>query len=130
MAGVPRAMEPQAMERAPGNRTTDPERRLAVREASTELLVELDQDSNVTDLLLGQHAKDPSHAVYSRKGPNGWVDVPAGQFLDKVRALAKGLIAGGPGAGRHRGRDVRNTVRVDPRGLRHLVCRRRDRSGL
>ena len=53
-----------------------------MREASTELLVELDPDSNVTDLLLAQHAKDPSHAVYSRKGPNGWVDVPAQQFLD------------------------------------------------
>ncbi|QCO97505.1 long-chain fatty acid--CoA ligase [Arthrobacter sp. 24S4-2] len=66
-----------------------------MREASTELLVALDPDSNVTDLLLAQHAKDPSHAVYSRKGPNGWVDVPAQQFLDRVTALAKGLIAGG-----------------------------------
>ncbi len=66
-----------------------------MREASTELLVALDPDSNVTDLLLAQHAKDPSHAVYSRKGPNGWVDVPAQQFLARVTALAKGLIAGG-----------------------------------
>ena len=83
------------MARVPGHHITDPEGRLAVREASTELLVELDHDSNVTDLLLGQHAKDPSHAVYSRNGPNGWVDVPVQQFLDKVVALAKGLIAGG-----------------------------------
>jgi long-chain acyl-CoA synthetase len=74
---------------------TDPERRLAVREASTELLVELDQDSNVTDLLLEQYAEDPSHAVYARKGPNGWVDISAQQFVDRVTALAKGLIAGG-----------------------------------
>lgn len=66
-----------------------------MREASTELLVALDQDSNVTDLLLAQNTKDPSHAVYARKGPNGWVDVPARQFLDRVTALAKGLIAGG-----------------------------------
>jgi long-chain acyl-CoA synthetase len=57
--------------------------------------VELDPDSNVTDLLLEQHAKDPVHALYSRKGPSGWVDVSAQQFLDQVTALAKGLIAGG-----------------------------------
>ena len=66
-----------------------------MREASTGLLVELDPGSNVTDLLLEQHAKDPVHALYSRKGPSGWADVPAQQFLDQVRALAKGLIAGG-----------------------------------
>ena len=66
-----------------------------MREASTGLLVELDPGSNVTDLLLEQHAKDPVHALYSRKGPAGWADVSAQQFLDQVRALAKGLIAGG-----------------------------------
>lgn len=66
-----------------------------MREASTELLVELDADSNVTDLLLEQHAANPAHALYRRKGPNGWVDVPAGKFLQDVSALAKGLIAGG-----------------------------------
>jgi len=66
-----------------------------VREASTGLLVELDPDSNVTDLLLEQYAEDPVRALYARKGPNGWTDVPARQFVDQVRSLAKGLIAGG-----------------------------------
>ncbi len=66
-----------------------------MREASTGLLVDLNPDSNVTDLLLAQHAKDPVHALYSRKGPAGWADVTAQQFLDQVTALAKGLIAGG-----------------------------------
>ena len=66
-----------------------------MREASTGLLVELDPESNVTDLLLEQRAKDPVHALYSRKGPGGWTDVPVQQFLDQVTALAKGLIAGG-----------------------------------
>ncbi|PNI07806.1 long-chain fatty acid--CoA ligase [Arthrobacter sp. AFG7.2] len=66
-----------------------------MREASTELLVELDAASNVTDLLLEQHAANPAHPLYRRKGPNGWVDVPAGKFLHDVSALAKGLIAGG-----------------------------------
>lgn len=66
-----------------------------MREASTGLLVELDPGSNVTDLLLEQHAKDPVHALYSRKGPGGWTDVSVQHFLDQVTALAKGLIAGG-----------------------------------
>ncbi len=56
-------------ERGTGKSNADPERRLAVREASTELLVELDPDSNVTDLLLGQHAKDPAHAAVLPQGP-------------------------------------------------------------
>jgi long-chain acyl-CoA synthetase len=71
------------------------ERRPAVREASTELLVELDAASNVTDLLLEQQAANPAHALYRRKGPNGWYDVTAQKFLQDVSALAKGLIAGG-----------------------------------
>jgi long-chain acyl-CoA synthetase len=66
-----------------------------VREASTELLVELDAASNVTDLLLEQQAANPAHALYRRKGPNGWMDVTAQKFLQDVNALAKGLIAGG-----------------------------------
>ncbi|MDQ0691926.1 long-subunit acyl-CoA synthetase (AMP-forming) [Arthrobacter sp. W4I7] len=66
-----------------------------MREASTELLVELDAASNVTDLLLERQAANPAHALYRRKGPNGWVDVPAQKFLQDVSALAKGLIAGG-----------------------------------
>lgn len=66
-----------------------------MREASTELLVELDPASNVTDLLLEQYAASPAHALYARKGPNGWTDVTAQKFLQDVSALAKGLIAGG-----------------------------------
>jgi long-chain acyl-CoA synthetase len=66
-----------------------------VREASTELLVELDPDSNVTDLLLRQEAANPARPLYARKGPNGWTDVSVHRFLQDVRALAKGLIAGG-----------------------------------
>lgn len=65
-----------------------------MREASTELLVELDPASNVTDLLLEQQA-NPAHALYARKGPNGWTDITAQKFLQDVSALAKGLIAGG-----------------------------------
>ncbi|MFD5277233.1 AMP-dependent synthetase/ligase [Pseudarthrobacter sp. NPDC058362] len=66
-----------------------------MREASTGLLVELDPDSNVTDLLIEQEAANAAHPLYRRRGPNGWVDVPALKFREEVSALAKGLIAGG-----------------------------------
>ena len=66
-----------------------------MREASTDLLVEVDPASNVTDLLLEQHAANPARALYARQGPNGWTDVTAQKFLQDVSALAKGLIAGG-----------------------------------
>ncbi len=66
-----------------------------MREASTALLAELDPNSNVTDLLLEQHAKDSAHSLYARKHSGGWTNVTAHQFLDQVTALAKGLIAGG-----------------------------------
>ncbi|MET3140684.1 UNVERIFIED_ORG: long-subunit acyl-CoA synthetase (AMP-forming) [Arthrobacter sp. UYEF2] len=48
-----------------------------MREASTKLLVELEPGSNVTDLLRQREAANPAHALYARKGPNGWTDVPA-----------------------------------------------------
>ncbi|MFJ4285911.1 AMP-dependent synthetase/ligase [Paenarthrobacter nicotinovorans] len=66
-----------------------------MREASTELLVEADEDSNVTDLLLERCAKDPFGVLYAHNTANGWLNVSAARFLADVTALAKGLIAGG-----------------------------------
>jgi len=66
-----------------------------VREASTELMVALEDSSNVTDLLLDCYRHNPSHAVYARRDASGWQNITAGHFLDQVTALAKGLIAGG-----------------------------------
>jgi long-chain acyl-CoA synthetase len=58
-------------------------------------MVELGPDSNVTDLLVDQAARNGSHPLYSCKAANGWTDIPAQKFLHDVSALAKGLIAGG-----------------------------------
>ncbi|MFJ5955548.1 AMP-dependent synthetase/ligase [Paenarthrobacter sp. NPDC092416] len=66
-----------------------------MREASTELLVEADEHTNVTDLLLERCAKDPYGILYAHKTTNGWLNVTAVRFLADVTALAKGLIAGG-----------------------------------
>lgn len=66
-----------------------------MREASTKLMVELEPDSNVTDLLMARAATNGSHPLYSCKNASGWTDIPAQKFLHDVSALAKGLIAGG-----------------------------------
>ncbi|MGF4045551.1 AMP-dependent synthetase/ligase [Paenarthrobacter nitroguajacolicus] len=66
-----------------------------MREASTELLVEADPNTNVTDLLLERCHKDPFGNLYAHKTANGWLNVSAARFLADVTALAKGLIAGG-----------------------------------
>ncbi len=66
-----------------------------MREASTELLVEADPNTNVTDLLLERCHKDPFGNLYAHQTANGWLNVSAARFLADVTALAKGLIAGG-----------------------------------
>lgn len=76
-----------------------------MNEASTALLVDLPETSNVTDLLLERVAADPNAVLYERKPdpqqagqqqPDGaWLPVRAGEFLAQVRELAKGLIASG-----------------------------------
>lgn len=70
-----------------------------MREASTALLVDEDQRSNVTTLLRERVEADPQHALYARKGNNGWANITGRQFLSDVTGLAKGLIAGGLGTG-------------------------------
>ncbi|MGR0158438.1 AMP-dependent synthetase/ligase [Paenarthrobacter nitroguajacolicus] len=66
-----------------------------MREASTELLVEADPNTNVTDLLLERCHEDPFGNLYAHKTANGWLNISAARFLADVTALAKGLIAGG-----------------------------------
>ncbi|NOJ60788.1 AMP-dependent synthetase/ligase [Arthrobacter sp. 260] len=66
-----------------------------MRESSTELLVNLPADTNITDLLLEQHRRAPDGALYSVKKGGQWQDISASEFLDQVQALAKGLIARG-----------------------------------
>ncbi|WP_323961931.1 AMP-binding protein [Arthrobacter sp. JZ12] len=72
-----------------------------MRESSTDLLVDLPAESNVTDLLLAQHQRAPQAPLYAVKEAGSWRDISAESFLDQVRALAKGLLARGvqPGDG-------------------------------
>lgn len=64
-----------------------------VREAVTELLVDLPSNSNITDLLLRTHDADPQQALYALRSGAQWQDVSAAEFLRQVSALAKGLAA-------------------------------------
>ena len=60
------------------------------------LRVAANPKENTTDLLLERVAKNPSHALFSRKNADGsWRNVTSQEFLDEVRSLAKGLIAAG-----------------------------------
>jgi long-chain acyl-CoA synthetase len=60
------------------------------------LRVESNPRENVTNILLERVNKNPSHALFSRKNPDGsWRNVTSGEFLAEVRSLAKGLIAAG-----------------------------------
>jgi len=58
--------------------------------------VESDSNLNATDLLLDRVAKNPAHALFSKKASDGsWKDITSQEFLDDVKTLAKGLIAAG-----------------------------------
>ena len=66
-----------------------------MREAITELLVDLPPTGNITDLLLRTHDADPGRALYALQSGGQWRDLSAAEFLQQVSALAKGLLASG-----------------------------------
>lgn len=71
-----------------------------MREFSVPPLVVVPPETNITDLVLRQAAKASNPAVFSRLDQAGaWHDISATEFLAEVRAIAKGLIASGVGAG-------------------------------
>jgi long-chain acyl-CoA synthetase len=71
-----------------------------VREFSVPPLVVVPPETNITDLVLRQADKASNPALFSRLNSAGaWQDVSATDFLADVRALAKGLMASGVGAG-------------------------------
>ncbi|WP_043447153.1 AMP-dependent synthetase/ligase [Arthrobacter sp. L77] len=66
-----------------------------MREAITDLLVDLPATSNTTDLLLRTHAAEPGRALYAVRSGARWQDVSAAEFLQQVTRVAKGLVAHG-----------------------------------
>ena len=70
-----------------------------MREYSTALQVSVPATGNLTDDVVTNGAEHPDSAAFSRRVEGVWADVTAAEFLDEVRAVAKGLIAAGIEAG-------------------------------
>ncbi|GAA4285348.1 AMP-dependent synthetase/ligase [Brevibacterium daeguense] len=64
---------------------------------------EVDTTSTTTDTLLARVSVDPSATLLARPAGDGWEDVSAQEFLDDVRAVAKGLVASGVEVGQRVG---------------------------
>jgi long-chain acyl-CoA synthetase len=60
---------------------------------------EVDAVSSTTDTFLAMVAEDPNRPLVAKPNGDGWTEVSASQFLNEVRAAAKGLIAMGVGVG-------------------------------
>ncbi|WP_425561982.1 AMP-dependent synthetase/ligase [Leifsonella bigeumensis] len=59
-------------------------------------LVPADPEANATDLLMDRVRATPDLAIFSvPTADGGWSDITATEFLDQVRALAKGFAAAG-----------------------------------
>lgn len=71
--------------------------RSSVREYSTPLQVEVASEGNLTDDVVRNGVEVPDAIAFSRRTGQGgsWSDVTAAQFLEEVRAVAKGLVAAG-----------------------------------
>jgi long-chain acyl-CoA synthetase len=66
-----------------------------VREYSTALQVQVPATGNLTDDVVRNATTSPDRVAFSRRTSSGWTDVTAREFLDEVRAVAKGLVAAG-----------------------------------
>jgi long-chain acyl-CoA synthetase len=73
--------------------------RSSVREYSTALQVQVATTGNLTDDVVRNATTTPDRIAFSRRTASGWTDVTAREFLDEVRAVAKGLVAAGVEAG-------------------------------
>ena len=66
-----------------------------MREYSTALQVQVPTTGNLTDDVVRNASSQPDRVAFSRRAGDGWSDVTNAQFLDEVRAVAKGLMAAG-----------------------------------
>ncbi|MCW2787445.1 MAG: AMP-dependent synthetase and ligase [Marmoricola sp.] len=70
-----------------------------MREYSTPLQVPVATAGNLTDDVVGNGVEHPRTVAFARRTGSTWTDVTAAEFLDEVRAVAKGLVAAGVEAG-------------------------------
>jgi long-chain acyl-CoA synthetase len=70
-----------------------------LREYSTAQQVSVPTTGNLTDDVVLNGTEYADTVVFSRRAGSSWAEVSAGEFLEEVRAVAKGLIAAGIEAG-------------------------------
>lgn len=70
-----------------------------MREAHFPAVVEVAPTTSISDYLVRHGTESPSAILFRQKVGEDWVDWPARQALDVVRAIAKGLRAAGYGPG-------------------------------
>ena len=71
-----------------------------MREFTIPALAEVPATATLTDVVTARAARAPGTVVLRRREAGArWTDVTASQFWDEVRALAKGIVAAGIGAG-------------------------------
>ncbi len=76
--------------------THDPGKKgAALREYSTAQQANIPTTGNLTDDVVTNGTEHAETVVFSRRKTGGWADVTAEEFLEEVRAVAKGLIAAG-----------------------------------
>ena len=69
---------------------------LPMKQFDVPAMAKADPDANTTDLLIDRVAATPNRALFALPtADGGWQDVTATEFLDQVKALAKGLVAAG-----------------------------------
>ncbi|MFT4245270.1 MAG: AMP-dependent synthetase/ligase [Micrococcaceae bacterium] len=66
-----------------------------MQEVSSAKIVNVEPDSNITDLLEKKVRSNPRYEIYSRKLRGSWVDVTVKKFHADVRLIAKSLIEKG-----------------------------------
>ena len=67
-----------------------------MQQIDTPAVVEASPDANITDILIDRVKLSPDQPLFATPEPDGtWKDVTSSEFLDQVRALAKGFAAAG-----------------------------------
>lgn len=66
-----------------------------MREYSTPPAAPPPTSGNLTDDVVRRAATEPTRAAFARRTSDGFVDVSAQEFLDRCRALARGMIEAG-----------------------------------
>ena len=66
-----------------------------MQQFSVPAIVDYPSSGSLTDVLIGYASTQPNKPVIVRREGSDWNDLSSAQFLEEVRAVAKGFIASG-----------------------------------